>query len=52
VICLIVLLCLNSSGQVLTGKIKGQVIDKQSMIGLPGVNVVIYSKEKKIWNSD
>jgi len=45
---LLVLLCLNLNGQSLTGKIYGTVIDKQSQISLPGVNVKVYVQNKTV----
>jgi len=46
-LCLLVLLCSNLNGQTVTGKIYGTVIDKQSQTTLPGVNVLVYSKDKR-----
>jgi hypothetical protein len=46
-LCLLVLLCSNLNGQVVAGKIYGTVIDKQSQTTIPGVNVLVYSKDKR-----
>lgn len=45
-LCLLVLFCSNLNGQVVIGNIYGTVIDKQSQTTLPGVNVLVYSKNK------
>jgi hypothetical protein len=46
-LCLLVLFCSNLNGQVVVGKIYGTVIDKQSQTTLPGVNILVYSKDKR-----